>query len=404
MFGMKRLIIILGVLALLGAVSFELEAQDVNKTAVVADANGTADGNNADVPAEWWDKKFLNNTIVDWLIALGIALGAIVVARALYWAISNYVKKLTAKTESKLDDIVIDMIDEPLVVAGGAAGVWVGFTYLDFSVYGNADNWVSGLFSVVFTLIAAWLITRLFDSLVEEYIAPYLSETETELDDVLLPIIRRGLKIVIWLVALIVALDNAGYDITTMLAGLGVGGLAIAMAAKDSVSNFFGGFTIFTDKPFVLNDRIKVAGFDGTVTEIGMRSTRIKTLEGRIVTIPNSSIANDPIENISSEPSRKVVANLGLTYDMDEKKVAEAMKIIHEIAESHAEVIEENRSVGFTEFGDFALNILFIYRIRKGEDILGTKTAINMEILKRFNSAGLEFAFPSQTIYTKSLD
>lgn len=200
MFGMKRLIIVLGVLALLGAVSFELEAQVVNKTAVVADANGTADGNNVDVPAEWWDKKFLNNSIVDWLIALGIALGAIVVARALYWAISNYVKKLTAKTESKLDDIVIDMIDEPLVVAGGAAGVWFGFTYLDFSVYGNADNWVSGLFSVVFTLIAAWLITRLFDSLVEEYIAPYLSETETELDDVLLPIIRRGLKIVIWLV------------------------------------------------------------------------------------------------------------------------------------------------------------------------------------------------------------
>ena len=79
---MKRLIIILGVLALLGAVSFELEAQDVNRTAVVADTNGTADGNNADVPAEWWDKKFLNNTIVDWLIALGIALGAIVVARA----------------------------------------------------------------------------------------------------------------------------------------------------------------------------------------------------------------------------------------------------------------------------------------------------------------------------------
>jgi MscS family membrane protein len=239
---------------------------------------------------------------------------------------------------------------------------------------------------------------------VDEYIAPYLSKTETELDDVLLPIIRRGLKIIIWVVALIVALDNAGYDITTMLAGLGVGGLAIAMAAKDSVSNFFGGFTIFTDKPFVLNDRIKVAGFDGTVTEIGMRSTRIKTLEGRIVTIPNSSIANDPIENISSEPSRKVVTNLGLTYDMDEKKVAEAMKIIHEIAESNAETIEENRSVGFTEFGDFALNILFIYRIKKGADILDTKTAINTEILKRFNAVSLEFAFPSQTIYTKSMD
>jgi MscS family membrane protein len=239
---------------------------------------------------------------------------------------------------------------------------------------------------------------------VGEYVAPYLKNTETDLDDVLLPIIRRGIKIIIWVVALIVALDNAGYNITTMLAGLGVGGLAFALAAKDSVENFFGGFTIFTDKPFGLKDRIKVAGFDGTVTEIGMRSTRIKTLEGRIVTIPNSSIANDPIENISSEPSRKVVSNLGLTYDMDQTKVAEAMKIVREIADDHKEAIEENLSVGFTAFGDFALNILFIYYIRKDSNILDTKTAINMDILKRFNAAGLEFAFPSQTIYTKALD
>ena len=353
---------------------------------------------------EFLARDFLNNTIDNWLIALGFVLGAIIVARALYWAISKYIKKIAAKTETKLDDMIIDMIDEPLVYAAGAIGVWFGFSYLDFSIYAGADQWINGFFSVIITLIVAWLITRLFDSLVGEYVAPYLKNTETDLDDVLLPIIRRGIKIIIWVVALIVALDNAGYNITTMLAGLGVGGLAFALAAKDSVENFFGGFTIFTDKPFGLKDRIKVAGFDGTVTEIGMRSTRIKTLEGRIVTIPNSSIANDPIENISSEPSRKVVSNLGLTYDMDQTKVAEAMKIVREIADDHEEAIEENLSVGFTAFGDFALNILFIYYIRKDSNILDTKTAINMDILKRFNAAGLEFAFPSQTIYTKALD
>ena len=135
-----------------------------------------------------------------------------------------------------------------------------------------------------------------------------------------------------------------------------------------------------------------------------MRSTRLKTLQGRIVTIPNSSIANAPIENISSEPSRKVVTNLGLTYDMDQVKVAEAMKIVREIAADHKEALEEKLSVGFTAFGDFALNILFIYYIRKEANNLDTKTAINMDILERFNAAGLEFAFPSQTIYTKTLD
>ena len=408
---MKRIIIILSTIALFMFASVELEAQNTNQSAgldtnqpAMLDANQSAANPETTNQNQWWKKKFLNNTVVNWLIALGFVLGAVVAARALYWAISKYVKKITAKTETKLDDLIIDMIDEPLVYAAGAVGIWFGFSSLDFSAYAGADEWINGFFSVIITLIVAWLITRLFDCLVGEYVAPYLETTDTDLDDVLLPIIRRGVKIIIWLVALIVALDNAGYNITALLAGLGVGGLAFALAAKDSVENFFGGFTIFTDKPFGLKDRIKVAGFDGTVTEIGMRSTRLKTLQGRIVTIPNSSIANAPIENISSEPSRKVVTNLGLTYDMDQVKVAEAMKIVREIAADHKEALEEKLSVGFTAFGDFALNISFIYYIRKEASNLDTKTAINMDILERFNAAGLEFAFPSQTIYTKTLD
>jgi len=348
--------------------------------------------------------EFLKNPLHDWVIALFIILGGIIVTRTVYWFIEKYLKGLAEKTKTKLDDILLETLKNPLVFAGTLTGAWFGLKYLNFSGYPGVDTWINGFFSVIITLIVAWLITRLFDCLVGEYVAPYLETTDTDLDDVLLPIIRRGVKIIIWLVALIVALDNAGYNITALLAGLGVGGLAFALAAKDSVENFFGGFTIFTDKPFGLKDRIKVAGFDGSVTEIGLRSTRIKTLEGRIVTIPNSSIANAPIENISSEPSRKVVTNLGLTYDMDQAKVAEAMKIIRKIADDHKEAIEENTSVGFTAFGDFELNILFIYYIREEANNLDTKTAINMDILKRFNAAGLEFAFPSQTIYTKTLD
>ena len=143
-------------------------------------------------------REFLNNTVDNWLIALGFVLGAVVVARALYWAISKYIKKIAAKTETKLDDLIIDMIDEPLVYAAGAVGIWFGFSYLDFSAYAGANEWINGFFSVIITLIVAWLITRLFDCLVGEYVAPYLETTDTDLDDVLLPIIRRGVKIIIW--------------------------------------------------------------------------------------------------------------------------------------------------------------------------------------------------------------
>ena len=351
---------------------------------------------------EWLGKHFLNNDLRHWIIAMFMVLCAILVARTLYWAIEKYLKKLTDKTKTKLDDLIVDTFEKPLVYAGAFVGAWFGFRYLDFSAYPGVEVWLDGFFSVLMTLLGAWLVCRVFEAILDEYAAPYFENTETDLDDVLLPIARRGLRTIIWVAAIIMALDNAGYDITTVLAGLGVGGLAFALAAKDSLANLFGGFTIFTDKPFGLKDRIKVAGFDGTVTEIGMRSTRLQNLDGRTVTIPNSKISDTSVENISSEASRKVPVNLGLTYDMDETKVKRAMEVLHEIADEHKEDIDENLSVGFNQFGDFALNVVFVYRISKGSDILGTQTSINLSILRRFAEEGLELAFPTQTVLTKS--
>ena len=172
------------------------------------------------------------------------------------------------------------------------------------------------------------------------------------------------------------------------------------MAAKDTVSNIFGGITIFTDKPFKVNDRVKIDGFDGTITEVGIRSTRLKTLAGRIVTIPNSKFTDGMVENVTSEPSRKVTLNLGLVYETPANKIEKAMELLKEIAASKT-ALEENTVIGFNNFGDFSLGILFIYYIKSGEDIIGTQTAINLEIKRKFEEHGIEMAFPTQTIYTK---
>lgn len=366
-------------------------ATDNKSTQQVSSQEGASDG--------FLQKLFINNKVEDWLYALGIALAAIVVARMVYWAIEKYVKKLTEKTQTKIDDILINTIEKPMVAASGLAGVWFGVNYLSFSE--SVDHWINSFFAVLITLVGAWLVTRLFDSLVDEYLAPILANTETDLDDVLLPIVRRGVKVIIWVMALIMALDNAGYDITTVLAGLGVGGLALALAAQDSAKNIFGVFTVFTDTPFKPGERIKAGGYDGTVTEIGLRSTKIKTLEGRTVVIPNAEFSNSAIENVSSEPARKVSLNLGLTCDMDEKKIEKAMQILRDIVAENKEAIQEKPSVGFNAFGDFSLNVVFVYYIKKGADILGTQTKVNLEILKRFNKSKIELAFPTQTILTK---
>lgn len=342
-------------------------------------------------------KTYYNNTIGEWGKALLIVVAALVIGKILYWISKNLLTKLTAKTETRIDDIILDLIEEPIVFGFTVAGMWFGLQTLN--VGERAQGWIGNGFQFVIVLAVTWLIARLLNSVFTFYLAPLAEASENDLDDQILPIVRKGTSLIIWSVGIIVALNNAGYDVGAVLAGLGIGGLALAMAAKDTVSNFFGGVTIFVDQPFKLNDRVRVSGFDGTIEEIGIRSTRMRTLAGTLVTIPNSVFSESSVENISEEPTRKVSLNLGLTYDTTPESMQQAMSILREIA-SDSDHLEEKIVVSFNAFGDFAMNILFIYYIKKDADIMETQTEINMEVLGRFNAAGLEFAFPTQTLYT----
>ena len=350
--------------------------------------------------SEYLSKTFYGNTIEQWLISFAIIIGAAIVGKILYWFFSVVVRRLTARTQTRLDDIIVDMIEEPIVVAATLFGIWKGLDRLTFTE--AQREWIAYGMEGLIILSITWLMARLVDSLIREYLVPLAEKTETDLDDQLLPILRRGLKGAIWGLGIVIALDNAGIKIGPVLAGLGIGGLALAMAAKDTVSNVFGGFTIFTDRPFAINDRIRFSGFDGNVQEIGLRSTRVRTLDGTLVTVPNAKFADSPVENVSAEPSRKITLKLGLTYDTTPEKMREALATLRSIAEGH-ESVEEDIKVGFTEWGDFAMGILFIYYIKKGADIVGTQSEMNLAILEQFNDRGLEFAFPTQTIFHQQM-
>lgn len=349
---------------------------------------------------DFLSRAFYGNTVVQWATAFGIIIAAFVAGKGLYWFSGTVIRSLTRKTKTKLDDILIDMVEEPVVFALTIAGVWYGLRTL--ALPDLARSWIGNAVQFLVVLAVAWMVTRVLDAIYREYLVPLADKTENDLDDQLLPILQKGTKLAVWSIGLIVALNNAGYNVGALIAGLGIGGLALAMAAKDTVSNIFGGFTIFSDRPFKLNDRIKVAGHDGTVTDIGVRSTRLKTLEGRVVTIPNSTFSDSAVENVSLEPSRKVVSNLGLTYDTTPEQMKQGMSLLKDIA-ARSDGIEDNVLVGFNAFGDSAMNIIFIYYIKKEGDILGTQTEMNMKILEEFTKAGLDFAFPTQTLYTKQL-
>ena len=345
-------------------------------------------------------QTFYGNTIAQWGLALVIIVGAFVVGKILYWFTTNVVRRFTAKTETRLDDIIIDMLEEPLVFVATVAGIWYGLDRLVLPE--RADAWLAQGLQVVVVLALTWLVARLLDALFREYLAPLAEKSETDLDDQLLPIVSRGTKVVVWSMGTVVALNNAGYEIGALLAGLGIGGLALAMAAKDTVSNVFGGVTIFTDRPFVINDRVKIAGYDGMIKDIGLRSTRLETREGRLVTIPNSQFADSPVENVSMEPSRRVILNLGLTYDTPPEKMREALQILERIVEENPN-LDADRRISFNEFGDFALKIYMRYFITRGADIWGTKSEVSLAIMERFAAAGLEMAYPTQVVYTRAL-
>jgi MscS family membrane protein len=350
---------------------------------------------------EFLAKEFYYNTFTDWGITLLIILGAVIAGKIVYWFFGNVIKKLTSKTKTKIDDIIVDMIEEPVVLALTIIGLWYGLHRLNFPE--EWYDWMGKVYHILIAINITWLVARLIDAIIEEYIVPLTEKTESDFDDQIIPVVRKGLKSTIWALGIIIALNNAGYDVTALIAGLGIGGLALAMAAKDSVANIFGGLMIFTDKPFKVGDRIKINGFDGTISEVGLRTSRMVTLEGRLVTIPNSQFTGNMVENVSAEPTRKVILNLGLTYDMNAEQMEKGITILKEIGANNSD-LEGDILVSFNAFGDFSLGILFIYYIKKDSYILDTQTAINIEILKKFGENGLDMAFPTQTIYHKKDD
>ncbi len=345
---------------------------------------------------EFLSNEIYGNSILKWIISFVIAIISIGLSRVIYLFIKNVLKKRAEKSEGKLDDIIIESLEKPVVFGIMIAGIW--YSSLQLELPQRLTHIGSKIYYVLIIFLLTWFIIKVVDAVIDEYMAPVFNKGESSLNSEMTPIIRKTVKTCIWVISGMIALKNAGYDVGALLAGLGIGGLAFALAAQDTISNMFGGVTVFTDKQFKIGDRIKVTGIDGFVREIGIRSSRIQTLEGRIVTLPNSVFAKNAVENISSEPNRKIVLNLGLVYKTTHEEIEKSMKILKEIV--YKENTTENECVVFfTNFGAYSLDIQLVYYIRKEADIAETQSKINLEILRLFNENNIEFAYPTQTIY-----
>jgi len=253
----------------------------------------------------------------------------------------------------------------------------------------------------------AFLLYRMVDIL-EYYLHKYAQGTESTLDDMLVPLFRKTFRVVIVIIAgLYVAESISGKPMSTIIAGFGLGGLAFALAAQDSIKNFFGSIMILLDKPFAVGERVSVDGYDGPIEEIGFRSTRIRTLSGHLVTIPNEKIAANNIENVGKRPYIRRLTNITITYDTPPEKIERAVKIIEEILDNHDGMKPDfPPRVFFNEFNAASLNIIVIYWYHPPEywEFLRFSQKVNLQIMRAFEEEGIEFAFPTQTLYLANDD
>jgi len=223
----------------------------------------------------------------------------------------------------------------------------------------------------------------------------------------LMPLVGKTIRFTIAVLVILQVADSlSDKPITSILAGLGVGGLAVALAGQDTIKNVFGSLVIVADKPFEIGDRIVFDGYDGPVESVGFRSTKIRTLTGHLVTIPNSELVNKSVENIGKRPHIRRLANITITYDTPPEKVQQAVEIIKEVLDNHEGMDPEYPPrVYFNEFNDWSLNILVIYWYHPPDywAYLAFTERVNHEILRRLNEEGIEFAFPTQTVHVEGV-
>jgi small-conductance mechanosensitive channel len=213
----------------------------------------------------------------------------------------------------------------------------------------------------------------------------------------------RGMKvlinILIWVIGIVFLMDNLGFDISAVIAGLGIGGIAIALAAQAILGDLFSYFVIFFDRPFEVGDFITVGDKRGTVEYTGIKTTRIRALSGEQLVFSNTDLTNSRIHNYKKMEERRVLFKLGVVYQTPAAKLEEIPKIVREIIEKRADVRFDRGH--FESYGDFSLNFEFVYFIVGADYVkyMDTQQSINLEVYNEFETRGIEFAYPTQTLF-----
>ena len=356
------------------------------------------------------------NQLPDWMnhkVVAGNSWGQILIfflCVFIFWVIARIAKVWIGRLakgsdEGSTREVFLKSLGKSLPLFGIWGGIKVG---IHFIYLGDADSFAETIIftglEVLFAISVAWFAYYLVE-VPTTWLTRQTDKTESKFDDMLVPIVRKSLRVTVVLFAVVsIAQTLSDKPISALIAGLGLGGLAFALAAQDTIKNLFGSLVIFSDKPFGLGDRINYDGHDGTIEEVGLRSTRLRRLDGHQVTIPNGELANKSIHNIAKRPFIRRIFTIGVTYDTSPEKVKEAKGILEDILKDHEGFDPKGELLPRVYFSDFSASSLdfkcmYWYHPPAYWDYMEFSERVNLEILERFNNAGIEFAFPTQTVH-----
>jgi MscS family membrane protein len=309
--------------------------------------------------------------------------------------IIKILKKLTSKTTTNLDDTVLDILESPLKFTFIILGIAVSTSILDIH-----NEFISKLVSTLITFTIFWVFYSAIVKL-EPFIFSVTEKLGKDLSKEIGMFFIKALKVFVILIGIVAILKEWGIDVTTFIASLGLGGLAFALAAKDTAANLFGGFAILTDKIFKIGDWVKIGSVEGTVEDIGMRTTKIRAFDKGLITVPNGTIANSSVLNFSRRDRRRIKMRVGVTYSTTPSQMQEMLNEIREMLNDHPQIHEDPMFVYFDEFADSSLSIFFYLFTTTSvwEDYLKIREDINLKLMKIVEDNGASMAFPSQSIY-----
>lgn len=328
-----------------------------------------------------------------WLAA---ALGLGLVVR---FFVLGQVRGILSRLSIRIDQKLLHKLDTPVMLLVSTGFLSWRLADVQLPVHVATTSFL--VLSVVLGLSGVLIASRIVDIAAGVW-EIQAEETESKLDDQLVPLVRQFSRIIVWAVGILFVLQNNGVQVWSFIAGLGIGSLAFALAAQDTVANLFGALNIFLDKPFQIGDFVKVDGVIGTVEEVGFRSFRVRTFNNALVTIPNSKITTTNVENLGVRPRRRASMTLGLMYGTPPATIEAFIEGVRLVLAAHPRV-DEGSEVHLNEFGGSSIDIMVTYQIDTDSwsEELRTKQENMLEIIRLAEAMKVGFAFPSTSLYVE---